>query len=286
MSSRNKNNLSKLFPLAVVAFGVVTITAISLSSRRPQYSNTEAKAKAICNSKYNPTIKPDEFTTKITNKYTSLPVGRKLTYEEQTVDGTEKVEITIDGQTKKVMGVTTLVYRDKVWLDSNEDGKYTAKEIIEDTKDYVAQHKNTRDLWYFGEDVSNYEDGKFLNNDGSWLAGKDGAKPGIWVKQSPKVGETYLQECYKGEAEDTVEIVSLDTNVKLKEFGTLKDCLKTYDYTPLDAESKEFKYYCPSLGARVATENILTEERAELVGLQDSKKNNDDDEDEEDDEDD
>jgi hypothetical protein len=47
--------------------------------------------------------------------------------------------------------------------------------------------------------------------------------------------------------------------------GTFTGCLKTYDYTPLDPESREHKYYCPEVGGVVLIEDLEGDERVELV---------------------
>jgi hypothetical protein len=202
-------------------------------------------------------IDPTKFTTKIDNKYFSLPVGRKLTYEGKTEDGLEKIEITINGETKKVMGVETLIYRDKVWLDN---------ELVEDTKDYLAQD-NEGNVWYFGEDVDNYEDGKLKDHSGSWLAGVDGAQPGIWMKAKHTVGDSYRQEYYKNEAEDMQDVVSINETITTK-LGTYKNCVKMYNWTPLDPDSKENKVYCPEVNAMVLETDLVSNESAELVKVE------------------
>ncbi len=129
----------------------------------------------------------------------------------------------------------------------------------------IAQDKEGN-VWYFGEDVDNYEEGKLVNHDGSWKAGVDGAKPGYWIKANPMKGETYRQEYYKGEAEDMVQVVA--TNVKVKvPYGTFTGCVKTYDYTPLDPESRENKYYCPGVAALVLEVDLTTDEKLELTNI-------------------
>ena len=79
-----------------------------------------------------------------------------------------------------VLGVTTIVVRDRAW----EDG-----ESIEDTFDWYAQDNDGK-VWYSGEDSKEIEDGKIVSTEGSWEAGVDGAKPGIVMKSNPQVGDT------------------------------------------------------------------------------------------------
>ncbi len=210
----------------------------------------------------------NSFSTMITNKYFKLPIGRKLVYEGRTDEGLERVEITIPGATKKIMGITTLIYRDKVYLDG---------ELVEDTKDYLAQDKDGN-VWYFGEDVNNYENGKLVDHEGSWIAGRDGAKPGIWIKANPKVGDSYQQEYYKDVAEDTVDVISVNETVTIG-LGKYQNCLKTYDWTPLDSQAKEHKYYCPQLGALVLTKDLVSGDKAELVASTEGINNSNDDDD-------
>jgi hypothetical protein len=71
----------------------------------------------------------------------------------------------------------------------------------EQTYDWYAKDKEGKVL-YFGEDSEEYKNGKVKSTGGPWEAAKDGAMPGIIMPASSKVGETYHQEYYEGEAED------------------------------------------------------------------------------------
>ena len=196
-------------------------------------------------------------STNINNKFFKLPEGRKLVYEGETLeDGTEKVEISISGETKDILGVKTLIYLDKVWLDD---------ELIEETKDYLAQDIYGN-VWYFGEDVNNYEDGELLDHEGAWLAGVDGAQPGIWIKSSHLTGDSYRQEYYKGKAEDMRDVSSIGEPVQIA-LGSYTDCVKMYDWTPLEPDAKEFKHYCSEVGAMVLETKPDTGESLELISI-------------------
>lgn len=202
-----------------------------------------------------PTFNVSNFSnpTKVTNPWLSLPVGREFEYAGETDEGMETIEIEITGETKKVLGIKTLVYRDIVWVDGV---------VVEDTRDYLAQD-NKGNVWYFGEDVDNYENGKIVDHDGSWLAGVDGAKPGYWMKANPKVGDYYKQEFYAGEAEDEAKVLSVNEKVKIG-LGTYSNCLKIQDIVPGDPVV-EYKYYCKQVGGLVLEEKPVEGERIELV---------------------
>ena len=206
---------------------------------------------------YDPQINPSEFTTDITNKYFTLTPGKKFVYESETEDGRERIEVEVLGETRNVLGVETVVYWDRVWLDDV---------LIEDTRDYLAQDAEGN-VWYFGEAVDNYENGTLKDHAGSWLAGVDGAKPGIWMKADPTVGQQYRQEYYPGEAEDMGEVLSLTETVTTPS-GTYQNCLKTRDWTPLDLSVEEHKYYCIEVGGLVLEVHTDSGERTELIAVQ------------------
>lgn len=188
---------------------------------------------------YSVDIDPANFVESIDNPYYPREVGMRWVYEGQTMEGLERVEIEILSETREVMGVQTTIMRDTVYIDG---------EIVEDTYDWFAQDIDGN-VWYFGEEVSDYENGQLISTAGSWEAGVDGALPGIVMFGDPSshLGETYLQEYYVGEAEDTAQLLSITGIVEIP-FGEFEDILLTYDYTPLDFEAHEIKYFAEDIG--------------------------------------
>ena len=224
---------------------------LSLEEKRDDYKRN-----------YDPQVDSEDFTIKIDNPYFSLPVGKKMVYEAQTGDGLERIEILVPGWTKEIMGVKTLVFWDRVYLDG---------ELIEDTRDYLAQHKETGDVWYFGEHVDNYEGGKLIDHHGAWFAGVDDAKPGIWVLANPKVGDYFLNEYLIGEAEDESLVVGVGETVTTP-YGTFTDCVKYLDGSPLFPE-KAYTYHCKDKKVRNTVaeieldENMDVDQEVELVSV-------------------
>lgn len=211
-------------------------------------------SQALAGEAYNPKINPADFTSKITNPMFTLPPGKALVYEAKTEDGLERIEIRVRDETRKIMGVEAIVYNDRVFID----GK-----LHEETNDYLAQDRDGN-VWYFGEEVDNYnDDGSFKDHHGAWIAGVDGALPGIWIKGKQVVGDEYRQEFYKGEAEDMAKVVSVNEVVKVK-FGTFKDCVKVFEWTPLEPDNKAHKYYCPGTGLTLE-EELKDGVRVELI---------------------
>lgn len=104
------------------------------------------------------------------------------------------------------------------------------------------------------EDVKDYEDGKVVSTAGSWEGGVDGAIPGIVMPADPKVGGAFRQEFYAGEAEDMFEV--LETDATAEADGTSYDqVVATEDWSPLEAEVVEHKYYAPGVG-KVAEDKV------------------------------
>ena len=205
---------------------------------------------------YNPEINPINFSTTVNNKYLSFVPGTKMIYEGQTEDGKEHIEVYTTHETKTVMGVTTVVVWDRVWLDG---------ELIEDTKDWYAQDTEGN-VWYFGEESKEILNGQIINTNGSWQTGVDGAKAGIIMYADPKVGMSYRQEYYPGKAEDMGDVLALGQAVRVP-YGPFTDCLKTKDWTPLEPDAAEHKYYCPPIGGVVLEIGLEDGERIELIDI-------------------
>ena len=182
---------------------------------------------------YNPHIDPSEFTTTIDNEYFPMKPGTTFLYQ----GGTERGEMSVTSQTKKVMGVECVVVDHREW---------EGEKLIEKTYDWFAQDKKGT-VWYFGEDTKEYEEGKVVSTKGSWEAGVDGTKPGILMQSDPKVGHSYHQEYYPGEAMDMARVLSFDASVRVP-YGSFDHVLETREWTPLQPGFSEKKYYVRGVG--------------------------------------
>lgn len=192
-----------------------------------------------------PNLSPEDFSspTLINNKFFPLVPG--TTYRFITSEGEDEELILYEvlDETRDVMGISTRVVRDRVYIDGDEFSGI----LVEDTRDWFAQD-DEGNVWYMGEEVDNYDDnGVFSDNDGSWEAGVDGAQPGIQMKQNPLKGDSYHQEYLLGEAEDIAAIVSTNASTSL-ENGTAYTSLKVKEWNPLEEGSTEYKYYAAGVG--------------------------------------
>jgi hypothetical protein len=202
---------------------------------------------------YDPTVAPQNFVASVTNPYFPLTPGKVYNFVKTNAAGTENITVEVTNDTKVILGVTCTVVHDSVKLNNV---------LIEDTLDYYAQDV-AGNVWYFGEDTIEYEDGVAASLEGSWIAGKGGAKPGIIMKASPVVGETYRQELLLGDAEDAATVESLTATATVP-LNTYTNCIQTLEYTPLEPGTFEKKYYASGIGV-VLEVDVETGDRLELV---------------------
>jgi hypothetical protein len=195
-------------------------------------------------------IDPSRFSAEIDHPFWPMTPGTVWVYRE----GEQRVEVTVTNRTRRVLGVETRVVHDLV----TENGV-----PVEDTFDWYAQDDDGN-LWYFGEDTTEFEDGEPVGHAGAWEAGVDGALPGIVLPAEPEVGMSYRQEYYAGEAEDRAKVLSVAESARVP-FGEFTGVLETEDTTPLEPDVVEHKFYVRDIGPVLALQINGDGEREELV---------------------
>jgi hypothetical protein len=168
------------------------------------------------------------------NPYFILEPGYQLVLE----GGGTKLEITVLNDTREVDGVRTRVVEEREWKRG---------QLYEVSRNFFAICPQTKDVFYFGEEVDFYRDGKLIGHEGAWLAGKNGARAGLYVPGTAKVGMRYYQEVAPGIAMDRAEIVSLDETVATPA-GTFGKVLKSREGTALNIWEIEYKFFAPEVG--------------------------------------
>lgn len=168
----------------------------------------------------------------------------------------EEITVTTTHEVALIAGVPCRVVTDTVRVDG---------EVTEDTVDWFAQDIYGN-VWYCGESTAEYEDGRPVNVDGSFMAGTDGAKPGLIMKATPAVGDVYRQEFDLGNAEDAAEVTSLTGSATVPAASCASTCLVTEETTALSPDALENKYYKPGVGV-ILEVNLETGERTELIEI-------------------
>jgi hypothetical protein len=216
--------------VALVAFALVGAT-VALAAR-PSSSRKMNGAVPI------PTLPPPGgFAARIDNRYFPLVPGTTFTYKGQQGGKPRAVTVLVTRRTKIIAGIRATVVLDQVLVGGKPEEK---------TFDWYAQDKRGN-VWYLGEDSSDFVNGKWVRSDGSWKTGVDGAKPGIVMKAAPRVGGAYRQEYYAGHAEDMAKILSTDEPVAVP-YGSFGHALVTSEWTPLERGVVERKYYVKGVG--------------------------------------
>lgn len=185
-----------------------------------------------------------EFSSVGTNPFFILKPGHQLVLESDE----EKVVITVLKETVKIGSVETRVLEEREHLN----GK-----LKETSRNFFATCKKTGNVFYFGEDVDDYEDGRIVGHSGAWRADKNNSKAGIIMPGTILLGARYYQEIAPN-AMDRAEIISDDVTLKTPA-GTFKNCLRTEETSGLDPKEKCYKTYAPGIGLIQDEDLLLTE---------------------------
>jgi len=220
------------------------------------FGGLSAVAWAVKPEPYNPVIDPANFVGVIDNPYMPLTPGTAFVYEAETPDGLEQDVVVVTHDTKDILGVTCTVVTDTATADG---------ELVEDTLDWYAQDKDGN-VWYFGEDTTQYEGGQVVGQEGSWEAGVDGALPGIVMQGNPRPGMSYRQEYLQDVAEDMAKVLRLNARVSVP-YGDFDECLLSKEWSRLEPGHIEHKYYAPGVGLVLTVELKGKNVRSELVSI-------------------
>ena len=215
-------------------------------------------------------VDPREIGKSVTpNPYFPLITGNQWIFEGTSIDDegeeeTETVTVTVTENTKLINGINCVTVVDVAEVD---------EEVQEITDDWYAQDIYGN-VWYCGEVSRNFEtfegdepeNPELVDLEGSWKAGRDGAKAGILLPSVPQVGEIIRQEVAWGDAEDVIEILATDASETAPAASCSNSCLQTYDFTPLDSEAQEHKFYAPGIGLIVEVD-LTTGDRVELINF-------------------
>ncbi len=219
----------RALPLSVLCFSLALLgSGCGNPAAEPSASpSPEAVIDPGDGGQYAPAIEAANFVDIVDNPYFPLAAGSRWIYDGTSEGEAERVEVVVTGERRTILGISATIVRDTVTI---------AGEVVEDTYDWYAQDRDGN-VWYLGEAVQDFENGQVISTAGSWEAGVDGAYPGIVMKADPKVGDSYRQEYYVGEAEDLAEVLEVGA-----------DRVLTQEWNPLEPEVVEEKAYERGVG--------------------------------------
>jgi hypothetical protein len=214
----------KLTRVRVVALAIlIAASAALLAAHAPQKAD------------FRNTFSVDKAKLSNTGKGTYFILEPGYTLHMQS--GKDTLIITVLDETKVVDGVTTRIVEER----ETEGGQ-----LVEVSRNYFAVDNATGDVYYFGEDVDMYKNGKVTGHEGAWLSGVNGARFGLLVPGAPKAGDRYYQESAPKVAMDRAEVVAVNAVITVPA-GTFKNCLHTKESSALESGT-ESKYYAPGVG--------------------------------------
>lgn len=163
----------------------------------------------------------------------------------------ERFELKRAGAGPTILGVATTQRRDRA---------FEAGLLVEDTFDFYAQD-TAGNVWYLGEDVTNYvydAGGNLVgtNSSSAWRAGVNDALPGYAMPATQTLGQSYYQEFAAADgALDQAETSAIGLTL-IAGGTTFSDVVRVYETSALSPNAREYKYYAPGVGLILAAEGL------------------------------
>ncbi len=235
MQKRNILMFAAAIGLFATACGSGGGTTPNAAGTTPPPSGSAAPSSSA----YNPVIDPANFQAVVDNPWFPLKPGSVYVYKGVKDGEPVRDLFVVTLGTQKIDGVPCVIVHDQLF---HADGT-----LVEDTTDYYSQDRQAN-VWYFGEATAAIDDqGNLTDTEGSWLAGQDGAQPGIFMEGNPTVGHSFRQEYYAGHAEDRFTVLDLAAPVSVP-FGSFTDTLLTQETTALESTVVDHKNYVKGVG--------------------------------------
>ncbi|MFG0285952.1 MAG: hypothetical protein ACF8R7_16165 [Phycisphaerales bacterium JB039] len=190
-------------------------------------------------------IEHREFATTGRNRYFILEPGYQLVLKGPEGEHTVTLAVTVLDETRRIGDIETRVVEERESVDG---------ELIEISRNFFAICRQSGSVFYFGEEVDDYKDGKVISHAGAWLHGENGARAGMMMPGEPIVGAAYYQEVAPGVAMDRGRIAALDVTLQTPA-GLFTNCLKVEEENPIDHE-REYKFHAPGVGL-IQDEDLL-----------------------------
>ena len=201
---------------------------------------------------------PSHFKHPEANPYFPLTPGT-ITRLRGTDDGEKYLEtVTVTSRTELIQGVRTTVISD---VNRRSNGV-----LAERTTDWYAAD-DQGNVWYFGENTATYDEhGKVESREGTWRAGRKGAKAGLIMPANPKATDAYRQEYLAGDAEDQAWIVGAADKIKVPA-GSYDHVVRSYEWSRLEPGVVSVKFYAPGVGIVAERDVAGGSERFELLSV-------------------
>ena len=178
------------------------------------------------------------FTSTGRNPFFILEPNYQLVLSGGDAGDVAQVMITVLNETRDVNGTETRVIEERETLGG---------ELAEISRNFFAICEETNSVFYFGEEVDDYENGILIAHEGAWLAGEGANKAGVIMPGTILLGARYYQEIAPNVALDRAEIIDMGEVIQTPS-GDFTDTLITQETNPLEPDVAELKYYAAGIG--------------------------------------
>lgn len=135
------------------------------------------------------------------------------------------------------------------------DKDIVSGQVIGGAIDYYAQD-DRGNVWYLAEETTHYVNGKLTDHADSWVAGKKGAIPGIFMPANPNLrSPRYQQEFAPNLAADVARVTSASESVCVP-LRCFDHVVVFHETSVLDPGVVAAKHYAPGVG--LIKENVLS----------------------------
>ncbi len=200
---------------------------------------------------------PPAYSARVDNPWFPLRPGTVYVYRGVKDGQAARDVVTVTHRIKTIEGAPCVVVKDRLFLDGT---------LEERTTDWYSQDRRGN-VWYFGEATAELDTrGHVTTTEGSWQAGRDGARAGIYMPARPVPGRFGRQELYKGQAEDHFEVLTRRASVSVP-YASSHRALLTKEWTPLEPGVVDHKYYVRGIGTVLEQTVRGGDERNELASV-------------------
>jgi hypothetical protein len=188
------------------------------------------------------------FSARVDNVWFPLRPGSRYVYAGVKDAKRSRDVVLITHRTRSINGVPCVAVSDRLYLRGR---------LEERTTDWYSQDAKGN-VWYFGENTAELDARSHVTStEGTWTAGVNGARPGIYMTAHPRIGQSWEQEYYKGHAQDQFKVIGV--------FGT--NAVLTEETTPLEPGTVDHKLYVRGIGTVLEQTEKGPNERNELVSF-------------------
>ncbi len=128
-----------------------------------------------------------------------------------------------------------------------EEREFHNGELMEIARAFYARCADTNAIFMFGEEIVRLEDGELTPTAEDWIAGVDGARPGLAMPAQFLLGARYVRHVAPGVSLDLAEQVAMGGRMSTPA-GVFVDCVTVLESSAIEADDETLKVYAPGVG--------------------------------------